>query len=782
MSSRTRYFQLVLIVSILFLLPLAVLTRAQEDDQPGHSIGKVSVLGHLILMELNEGAFGRQNLFDLNQRTLRFTPDGSGYRVENLPLQWDADFGDQIKNPNATLHNFVGGQIENPNVALHNFSFPFSGKTWDSISIGVTGSIRFGPAAPPAFDSGLPAGFHMPDFGGVSIARFDQLSEGAGNLVNTVPAICVFFKPRMSGDRYVKQLDDRVVVTWDLTEPYGNIQDFTWYKTVNQFQAVLHKDGVIEMSYKQLAAKDAIIGVYPLVSGGAERSLATLTNAGANSSAPANLNLEKLHVSVVDGLFLKITFETSGPILPEGDPGVAGIVYSAHLSSSKPSLASTTAAPGTDWSVFGFAPRRANSTRGPRYVVFGPGVSRHVEVSGNTISIQGLLPPSLRTAAQITVSAGTFTSVADANADKPVSKIPAQSVALTGLRNPEVHFSSLKPNAGPFPLAYEAFHYYALPNNRDLSCTVIKALGDHYDFLVYYSDFRIDNQEAGTPSDGPFGSTGPAVHGIGNEQTPQGLASYCTAGRFQWAFVQPVYSGAIQAQEYPPADAPIGDTHEITFYEKQLEEISNDGKMPPYMYAMSQVGHELGHRWGASLAAKVGGETIQLGDPYHWLMGLQVMAPFPYVRPTEASIMGGGVWQDNFDGTYTQLDDNYYVPATGYGFLDLYAMGLISPAEVPDFFLLRNLKPVGMDANGHRIFKADRIKITIQDVIAAEGPRTPDVDHSQRKFNTGMVIIVQHGLKPSEHLINETNGIREQWMKYFSIATGRRASMTTNPN
>ncbi|HEV2696644.1 MAG TPA: hypothetical protein VGU90_01535, partial [Terriglobales bacterium] len=73
-------------------------------------------------------------------------------------------------------------------------------------------------------------------------------------------------------------------------------------------------------------------------------------------------------------------------------------------------------------------------------------------------------------------------------------------------------------------------------------------------------------------------------------------------------------------------------------------------------------------------------------------------------------------------------------------------------------------------------------KVTIQDVIAAEGPRSPDVDHSQRHFNTGMVIIVQHGIKPSPELIERTNGIRTQWMKYFSTATGRRASMTANPN
>ena len=61
----------------------------------------------------------------------------------------------------------------------------------------------------------------------------------------------------------MKELPDRVVITWDLTEPFGNIQDFTWFKTINRFQAVLHRDGSVEMSYKELAAKDAIVGIYP---------------------------------------------------------------------------------------------------------------------------------------------------------------------------------------------------------------------------------------------------------------------------------------------------------------------------------------------------------------------------------------------------------------------------------------------------------------------------------------------------------------------------------------
>jgi len=105
-------------------------------------------------------------------------------------------------------------------------------------------------------------------------------------------------------------------------------------------------------------------------------------------------------------------------------------------------------------------------------------------------------------------------------------------------------------------------------------------------------------------------------------------------------------------------------------------------------------------------------------------------------------------------------------------------MGLIAPSEVPDFFILRNLSPAGRDANGHPIFKADRTKVTIQDVIAAEGPREPDVDHAQKQFNTGFVMMVEHGKTPSPQLIERTKGIREAWMDYFATVTGHRASMT----
>jgi hypothetical protein len=57
----------------------------------------------------------------------------------------------------------------------------------------------------------------------------------------------------------------------------------------------------------------------------------------------------------------------------------------------------------------------------------------------------------------------------------------------------------------------------------------------------------------------------------------------------------------------------------------------------------------------------------------------------------------------------------------------------------------------------------------------------PDVYHSQRKFNTGMVVVVEHGAKPSKELIERTNAIREQWIAYWDRTTGGRSSMTANP-
>src|SRR5262249_59270623 len=227
--------------------------------------------------------------------------------AENVAVKWDAEFGAALTGPQLTLRNFA---------------FPYSGKNWDSLSVGATGSISFG-AVQGAGAEGAAANGRG---GGVVIDRFAQLQEAARSLINRVPAICVFFKPRMTGARYVKELTDRVLLTWSLTEPVGGIQDFTWAPTVNRFQAALWKDGTIELSYDQVAAKDAIVGLYPMVTTAAAKELA-LINDEEDPAAAGGLDLKGVKVTVVDGLFLKVTLEMRGPVLPEGDPGLVGLTY-----------------------------------------------------------------------------------------------------------------------------------------------------------------------------------------------------------------------------------------------------------------------------------------------------------------------------------------------------------------------------------------------------------------------------------------------------------------------
>jgi hypothetical protein len=316
---------------------------------------------------------------------------------------------------------------------------------------------------------------------------------------------------------------------------------------------VLRRDGTIEMSYDHLNARDAIVGVYPVPEAGREQVLAT-------AEGKADQELRRVTVSAVDGMLLRVALETGAPMPKEGAQ------YRVRIGD-------------LTWTIRGVGGRGGAA----RYIATGRGLAGGVKAQAGTLAIEGTLPASLNGREHVEVSASAGTD-----------EIVAHEVKLAGLRSPEVDLSSVKRQDGPFPAIYESFHCYPLPNPRDLACTVIRELGDKFDFLAYYSDFRIDNQEAGTPSNGPLGGN---VTGIG--QVQRGLESYCSAGRFQWQFVQPVYVGSNQMQERPPTGTTTENSHDIAFYDRQLGERMPDGRMPPYDLAMSQIGHEMGHRWSA---------------------------------------------------------------------------------------------------------------------------------------------------------------------------------------
>src|SRR6476660_2662499 len=99
------------------LLLLALSSSLAAQRQPGHPIGKVTTIGHLLHLELDSGEIEPERLFDLDHRTLRFARGGEGYRVENVAHVWGVDFSPALSGSAAPLSQF---------------KLPFSGKTWDT--------------------------------------------------------------------------------------------------------------------------------------------------------------------------------------------------------------------------------------------------------------------------------------------------------------------------------------------------------------------------------------------------------------------------------------------------------------------------------------------------------------------------------------------------------------------------------------------------------------------------------------------------------------------------
>ncbi len=583
------------------------------------------------------------------------------------------------------------------------------------------------------------------------LERYPTLQTVGRTFINAIPGIAAFVRvsvDQRSVQRYVKELADRVIVTWTMSETVGGIQAFTWTPTVNRIQASLHKNGVIELSYNDVSARDAVVGVFPEVTAGVEKRLRSVSG-DDNASVAPNLDLESATFSSIDDLFFKVTIGTRGAVIPVGDPALDGVTY--RIAIDKGASTTNFAKAPVVWTIRGVSQQRGGG-RGPatpRYIVSGEGAEPDVTVAGNTISLKGILPTELAGAAQISVRIETAAGMPSPAADF----LTSSSIPLSGLQSPEVDLSAATKEHGPFRVAYEGFHWAEIPRAQDVACSIITALGDKFDFIASYSDFRVDNPEGGTPSTGPRGGN---VSGIGTNTN--GLENYCSKGQLQWMYVEPVSTAAVQIQERSP-----------------------DGRMTDYNYAMSQIGHELGHRWAADARALVNGETILLG-PVHWATGVHLPAAFTYSNPVEADAMGGSTWKDNGDGTYTQLDRDYYSPAKGYSWLGLYLMGLAKPEEVRPFFILRNLQRTGQqDANGHPIFRGEKTVITIQDILAAMGPRVPDFDHAQKKFNTAVVVLTMPGKQPTKELISSANNIAEHWIAYWSKTTGGRSTMSVTP-
>ena len=195
--------------------------------------------------------------------------------------------------------------------------------------------------------------------------------------------------------------------------------------------------------------------------------------------------------------------------------------------------------------------------------------------------------------------------------------------------------------------------------------------------------------------------------------------------------------------------------------------------------------HEFIHTWGVSLSYEKNGEREPLYDGYcqcHWRRDLHTSAAFPWHGGEAMSIMDGRFWRDNGDGTFTPITR---YTSGGPSWLDLYLMGLADASEVPDMFILRNLQVVAGGTGGDiwwegGVYTGEREVISINQIIAAEGPREPSAAESQKDFNAGFVYLVWPGQTPSPDLLDLHAEYRNKVQEHWFHITGGRSLITTN--
>jgi hypothetical protein len=279
---------------------------------------------------------------------------------------------------------------------------------------------------------------------------------------------------------------------------------------------------------------------------------------------------------------------------------------------------------------------------------------------------------------------------------------------------------------------------------------------DVYDFILFFPNFD------GPGSNGrPVGST---VQGIGPAGTwgapgAGGPATdFGSVGRLQ---------GLSQYRNFTtwPADpeARIG---------------SNDDS------ALSLIAQEVGHRWGTFVRHATGDTRLIDGwQTAHW--SYYTHSPSVGPRGGHSSLMGNW-WRELGGNQFTPGGPSGTSQTDGYSQLDLYLMGLLAPDAVAPFFFIDS----PTDPGGGTVpppdnavcfrpgtdtpFNVDgtKVDVTIDDIIATNGARSPTFAASQKNFKMAFVILAQNGTTPSQAQVDQLEVYRAAWETYFAQETG----------
>ena len=153
--------------------------------------------------------------------------------------------------------------------------------------------------------------------------------------------------------------------------------------------------------------------------------------------------------------------------------------------------------------------------------------------------------------------------------------------------------------------------------------------------------------------------------------------------------------------------------------------------------------HELAHRWAHYLSSvPTNAVSMTFG---HWGFS-SVGGQLGGWSPESFTSLGGGLYQaTNGDPRYTSFgliaNGGNSIP---YSELELYLMGLIPLAQVPEIMIAQN--PAWVDqANG--IFSADGFtSVSASDILSVDGTRVPDYLNSRKSFRAIYVVLSKASL------------------------------------
>lgn len=182
--------------------------------------------------------------------------------------------------------------------------------------------------------------------------------------------------------------------------------------------------------------------------------------------------------------------------------------------------------------------------------------------------------------------------------------------------------------------------------------------------------------------------------------------------------------------------------------------------------ALSILGQEVGHRWGARAVFKDGDKVSDelLGrDGAHW--SFYVDTDGSHLEGNEIQDLGGGQFRT---GT----------PGVAYSPLDQYLMGIRPPEEIPPFFLIRTGgPPSGQGPEANVTISGTRKDVTIGDIIAAMGERNPPA--GPRPPYRQAFIFVSVGEPPDPTRIERVEQFRATWESFFAKSVEGRWAVDT---